>query len=148
RWAVRRALGRVRVVTGVTLLVAFEHEFFDGGDELLLLVWFVARGAAERFPGQVTAAFRMAGRPLETFLLEFGRNQFELTPVPRDALAACDDASIARELVRETARRCGRRASFAPIADPDGSGNGVHIHLSLRRDDGTPATHDETRPGS
>ena len=148
RTLLKRALETFRSETGLTLLVAFEHEFFLEGDEPRPFFSFDALRAAEPFPGQVTAAFRMAGRPLETFLPEFGRNQFELTPVPRDALAACDDASIARELVRETARRCGRRASFAPIADPDGSGNGVHIHLSLRRDDGTPATHDETRPGS
>jgi glutamine synthetase len=34
------------------------------------------------------------------------------------------------------------------MPDPDGSGNGLHVHLSLRHADGTPATYDETRPGN
>src|SRR5581483_3294803 len=53
-------------------------------------------------------------------------------PRARDGLSAADEASIVRELVREVARRQGWRATFAPILDPEGSGNGLHIHLSFR----------------
>jgi glutamine synthetase len=147
RTLLRGALERLQAETGLTLHASFEQEFLLEGGEPPPFFSLEALRAAEPFPGQLTAAFRLAGRPLETFLPEFGANQFELTLAPREALAACDDAAIARELVRETARRCGRRASFTPMADPDGSGNGLHVHLSLRREDGTPATYDATRPG-
>jgi glutamine synthetase len=60
---------------------------------------------------------------------------------------AADRASIVREVVREVARRQGFRATFAPIVDPEGLGNGVHIHLSLVTLDGEPATFDAARPG-
>jgi glutamine synthetase len=148
RTLLRRALETFRAETGLTLLAAFEQEFFLEGGEPRPFFSLAALRAAEPFPGQLTTALRLAGRPLETFLPEFGRNQFELTLSPREALTACDDAAIARELVRETARRCDRRATFTPIADPDGSGNGLHIHLSLRREDGSPATYDDARPGN
>ncbi|MEV4188714.1 glutamine synthetase, partial [Streptosporangium canum] len=45
------------------------------------------------------------------------------------------------------ARRRGLRACFAPLLDPAGTGNGVHIHLSFRDADGNPALHDPSRPG-
>jgi glutamine synthetase len=147
RTLLRSALDTLRRETGLTVLASFEQEFFLEGGEPPPFFSLEALRAAEPFPGQLTAAFRLAGRPLETFLPEFGTNQFEFTLAPRDALAACDDAAIARDLVRETARRCGRRASFAPMREPESSGNGLHVHLSLLRGDETPATFDETRPG-
>src|SRR5215218_4190535 len=50
---------------------------------------------------------------------------------PVDGLAAADRAAAFREVIREVARRLGYRASFAPMADPGGVGNGVHVHMSL-----------------
>src|SRR3712207_7422844 len=46
-------------------------------------------------------------------------------------LAAADRAATMKEVVREAARVLGYRASFAPMADPEGVGNGVHVHMSL-----------------
>jgi len=57
-------------------------------------------------------------------------------------LASADRVVIMRELARSAAHRLGRRASFSPIMSPDGLGNGVHIHISLRDLDGNPATYD------
>ena len=54
-----------------------------------------------------------------------------------------------REVIREVARRLGYRASFAPMADPGGVGNGVHMHMSLVDPEAvTPGLYDAGRPGS
>jgi glutamine synthetase len=52
-----------------------------------------------------------------------------------------------REVVREVARRLAYRASFAPMAEPEGVGNGVHIHMSLVDEEGRPAFYNPGRPG-
>jgi glutamine synthetase len=52
-----------------------------------------------------------------------------------------------REVVRDVARGLGYRASFVPKADPEGVGNGVHIHLSLLDLEGRPVFYDPDRPG-
>ena len=38
------------------------------------------------------------------------------------------------------------RASFAPIVDPAGVGNGVHVHFSLNDLQGNPVNHDAAGP--
>jgi len=47
-----------------------------------------------------------------------------------------------RELVRIVGERLNRPVSFTPLRDPDGVGNGVHIHMSFVDEDGRPATYD------
>src|SRR5258708_15960980 len=61
-------------------------------------------------------------------------------------IRGADDAVIARELARSVAYRLGHRAIFAPILDPDGVGNGTHIHFSLRDRADRPALYDPARP--
>jgi glutamine synthetase len=62
---------------------------------------------------------------------------------------SCADRSIVlREVVHDVARRLDVRASFAPLLDPAGPGNGVHIHLSLLDDSGHAALYDPARPAS
>ena len=53
-----------------------------------------------------------------------------------------------REIVREVARTLGYRASFVPMAEPGGIGNGVHIHMSLMDLEGRPVFFDADRPGN
>jgi glutamine synthetase len=55
---------------------------------------------------------------------------------------------VLREVVREVARRNGRRASFTPLLDPEAAGNGVHIHISLRGADGEALLYDADRAGN
>jgi glutamine synthetase len=61
-------------------------------------------------------------------------------------MRAADEAIIARELARSVAHHKGHRAIFAPILDPDGIGNGTHIHFSLRDKAERPVLHDQMRP--
>ncbi len=149
RGLLRSALDRLRDEAGLSLWSAFEHEFVLGGHVPTPPPAFTMEAfrLAAPFGEQLAAALRQAGHELDTFLPEYGANQFEVTCAPREGIAAADEASIVRELVREVARRQGWRATFAPILDPDGSGNGVHIHFSFRDGSGAPVTYDAKRPG-
>ena len=53
---------------------------------------------------------------------------------------------VLREVVREVARRHELRATFVPLLDPTGPGNGVHIHLALCDARGRPALYDAGAP--
>ena len=140
----RRALAALEDAAGATLLSAFEHEFvYTGIDSLPGAAY--ALDAYRRqgiFAETFVAALRQAGAEPESFLPEYGPRQFEFTVAPAEGLRAADRAVIAREMARATAQRLGHRAVFTPILDPDGVGNGVHIHFSFRDAKGRPATHD------
>ncbi len=145
RALLRSALSALRDETGLRLRAAFEQEFVLVGHTASPPPAFSheALRLAEPLGQELSAALRLAGLELENFLPEYGDDQFEITVAPRHALAAADAAAIVRELVREVARRHGWRATFAPILDPGGSGNGAHVHLSFA----DAAMHDPARPG-
>ncbi len=65
---------------------------------------------------------------------------------PAAALTAADHAVITREMARAAAHRHGFRASFSPMPEASGVGNGVHIHMSLQDASSTPVTYAEARP--
>ncbi len=65
---------------------------------------------------------------------------------PAEGRRGADRSVVLSEVVREVARRHGLRASFAPLLDPAGPGNGVHIHLSLLDAAGRPLLYDAARP--
>jgi glutamine synthetase len=69
-----------------------------------------------------------------------------MTVAPAWGLRAADEAIIAREMARAVAHRLGHRAIFAPILDPDGIGNGTHIHFSLRDKADQPVMLDPDKP--
>ncbi len=149
RALLKHALERLATETGLKLIAGFEHEFMLYGHVEMPAPPFSmeALRTAAPFGEHLAAALRLSGHNLETFLPEYGANQFEVTCTPREGLAAADEASIVRELAREVARRLGWRATFAPMVDPEGSGNGLHIHLSFQDGAGAPATYDAERPG-
>ena len=143
RALLRSALDRLGDETGLEVRAAFEHEFVLQGHTAAPAPAFSyeALRVVEPLGAELSAALRLAGLELENFLPEYGADQFEVTLAPRPGVAAADAAAIVRELVRETARRHGWRATFSPILDPEGSGNGLHLHLSF---DGM---YDPARPG-
>lgn len=116
---------------GLRALVAFEHEFhlFDTPPEPPFS--FRRLRAAEPFGSGLVAALQDAGLQPQNWLPEYGKGQFEITVAPAEPVVAADRAILLREIVRDLARRHGRRVSFAPMVDPDDVGNGVHVHLSL-----------------
>jgi glutamine synthetase len=148
RQVLRRALERLAHETGLRLLAAFEHEFTYSGvpahpPQPYELDAYRRQGV---FGETLLAAMRQAGVIPDSFLAEFGPRQFEVTSAPAPGLRAADDAVITRELARAVAFRLGNRVSFAPIHDPEGVGNGTHIHWSFLDADGRPVLYEEGAP--
>lgn len=134
---------------GLRVVSAFEQEF-----QILGASWPAAPSfglsalrRADPFGPMLMAALAEAGCDPECFLPEYGRDQFEIVCGPAGAVQAADRAVSIREITRELAATMGWQASFCPKTDPDGVGNGVHIHLSLTDLQGQPVTFDATRPG-
>src|SRR4051794_12685486 len=148
RTFLKAALDDLRAETGLRLAASFEHEFVLGGGSGGGPFTLAAQRAAEPFAGMVMAALRAAGADPEMILPEYGAGQWEVLVRPTEGVAAADRAAIVREVVREVARRLGRSVTFSPLPDPDGIGNGVHVHLSLLDDDGLNALYDAGRPGA
>jgi glutamine synthetase len=142
----RRGIAAVDDAAGLHPIAAFEQEFvYTGsmdrpGDAYALGAFRRAATFGETF----VAAMRAAGTVPDSFLAEYGARQFEFTVAPAPAMRAADHAVIAREMARAAAFRHGHRAVFSPMPAPEGVGNGVHIHMSLRDASGRPVTHDPT----
>ncbi|WP_419913132.1 glutamine synthetase family protein [Hoeflea sp.] len=144
RSLLKSALDRLRSVAGMSLHGAFEHEFHVKDAACPLGSAYTASGFRMQRPlaEQLLAAMHSAGLKPDTFMKEYGRDQYEVTMGTADGIAIADHAAVLRELVYVTAERNGIHASFSPLRDPAGVGNGVHMHLSLRDSAGNPATYD------
>ncbi len=144
RSILKSALERLKTVAGLTLFGAFEHEFhFVGGNCPLGSAYTTAGFRAERQFGEtLIAAMNDAGLKPDTFMKEYGVDQYEVTMGPVSGIAIADNAVLLREIVHIVANRMGKQASFSPLRDPAGVGNGVHVHLSLRDLEGNPVTYD------
>lgn len=138
------ALARLQAVAGVTLYGAFEHEFQIKHLTGEIGKAFTLAGFQEErhFCEAVVAAMRDAGVTPDTILKEFGSGQFEVTMGPQRGVTIADHSLITREIVGLVARELGYDPTFTPIRDPAGVGNGVHVHLSMLDDAGTPVTYD------
>ena len=145
RSLLKAALERLKAAGGVSLVSAFEHEFQfkTGGDQPGEA--YGHSGFAERrvFGETLMAALDKSGLASDTFMKEYGANQYEVTNDPAPDHRSADQAVILREVTRMTAKRLGEEVTFTPIRDPAGVGNGVHIHISFLDESGAPATHDE-----
>jgi len=144
----RRALQRLEKTAGCHILASFEQEFVYTGvpqepKRAYALTSFREQG---NFGARLIAALRAAGMTPESFLAEYGPRQYEVTVSPAIGMRAADEAVITRELVRSLAARAGQRAIFSPILNPEGTGNGTHIHLSLRDKAGNAVMHEPGRP--
>ncbi len=139
------ALDRLKQAAGASLTVAFEHEFQLDPPRNTGSSYSLEGSREGRAMGQrIFDLMSSNGLGPDSFMKEYGPDQYEVTMHPADALRAADNAVILRELVRIAAGEQGSRATFTPIRDPEGVGNGVHIHLSLNNDKNQPITHDST----
>ena len=148
RHFLRRGLEGLQNKTGFTLLASFEQEFVYTGVSAepkrpYALASFREQGT---FGSLLMGALRAAGMTPDAFLSEFGPRQYEITAAPAIGMRAADEAVILRELARATALRLGHRAIFSPMLEPEGVGNGTHIHMSLRDQTGNAAMHESNRP--
>ncbi len=148
RGQLMQALEDLREQHGLVVTAAFEHEFHYSGCEGQPGLGYSLRALRRlgEFPNRLTEILAVAGLVPDTFMPEYGPGQCEMTIKPNGALRAADDAVILRELTRSVARGMGANASFAPMMDPAGVGNGVHIHFSLQDLDGNPVNFDDAQP--
>jgi glutamine synthetase len=151
RHFLRRALFGLQQVnrqSGLTILAAFEQEFVYTGVEARAGATYALDAYRRQglFAEHYMAALRDAGLTPDSFLPEYGSRQYEVTIHPTRGLRAADEAVIQREMARAVAYRLGYRAVFAPILDPNGVGNGTHIHFSLRDGADHPVAYDAARP--
>ncbi len=145
RSLLKRALNRLKAVGGVRLVAAFEHEFqFKTGGEQPGEAYTLSGFAKRREFGEaLMAALDQGGLVPDTFMKEYGANQYEVTNGPAQDHRSANHAVILREVTRMTAQRLNEQVTFTPIRDPEGVGNGVHIHMSFLDEQGAPATYDE-----
>jgi glutamine synthetase len=160
----RDALEELERELGARAVTSFEHEFqlladprcpsadpSPGESQSLDLppvppFSLEAQRRAEPFAAAVMGALLEAGAAPERFFSEFASHQFEIPVQAAEGLAGADRAVLFREVVREVARRHSQRATFAPLLDPAGPGNGVHIHLNLLDAAGDSLLYDPARP--
>jgi glutamine synthetase len=144
-------LRKLQSESGIGLLTAWEHEFtllgaatpFSPAPGYTL----EATQIAAPFLQDVVDALSATGADLVTYDPEFGVGQYEVSCGPALGIAGADRCVIAREALREVARRRGLRASFTPKPAPDVPGNGAHMHFSLRLANGEPASYHPDGPG-
>jgi glutamine synthetase len=137
RTALKDAIAALERETGLTLKVAFEHEFNIRGlvrDGHVAFSLSAGRSVAP-LADRVMTVLDGGGIALEQFQAEYGLDQFEIAGTPADPLTAADRTVLTLEAIRDTARGMGLAASFLPKPAPDVPGNGVHIHISLWRGD-------------
>ncbi len=145
RTVLKAAIDDLKTVTGLTLKVAFEHEFTVTGLNLPTHIAFSpsAGRAGAVLAARVLATLETGGFTLDQFVAEYGPGQYEIAGQPTDALAAADRTVLTLETIRCVARDLGLHASFLPKRAADLVGNGVHVHFSLWRDGRNVTVEDE-----
>jgi glutamine synthetase len=140
----RAALDDLFSETGLTIFASFEHEFSLSGPNFMPADPFSIGAARQqnRFLTDLESALSATGVTTYTIEPEYGLGQYEVACAPETGVRAADACLIARETIRETARRHGLTASFTPKPAADAVGNGAHIHLSLVDKDGENRTYD------
>jgi len=138
RTLLQNELKRYQEQLGLSVTAAFEHEFtLLGLPRQTQAFSLEAQRQAASFAGYLMAALDEAKAEPEMFLPEYGEHQYEVTCRPTQGVKAADRAVIVREVTREIVRQCGLRSSFSPLLKPDGTSNGVHLHISLYDEEGT-----------
>ncbi len=135
RTALKNAIVRLKAEAGLTMKVAFEHEFLVKGlNQAAHPAFSLSSGrAVSHVADLVMETLGKSGIKLEQFLAEYGTDQFEIASVPTDPLTAADQVVLTLEVIRDCARQLGLHASFLPKPAMNAAGNGVHVHFSLYR---------------
>jgi len=126
---------------GLTALMGAELEFTlvsPDGSPLEQSSW-AAYGmrslvARREFLTDLTRTLEEARVGSEQIHAEYGTDQFEVSLAPLPPVQMADTAVLTRILIGLVAARHGLAPSFSPLTFVGGSGNGMHLHLSLARD--------------
>lgn len=103
RGILKDALSALKAETGLELNSAFELEFQFTDDTIDCGPGFGLSGFREKkaFGGTYLAALSSAGVKPDSFLKEWGEQQYEVTMHPKIGARAADDAVFMRELARQ-----------------------------------------------
>jgi len=91
-------------------------------------------------------AVEAMGIPVEYHHSEVATSQHEIDLRYQDAMRMADSLQTHKYLVKEIARRCGVYATFMPKPLQGQNGNGMHVHLSIFKDEKTNAFYDTSDP--
>ena len=91
-------------------------------------------------------ALEAMGIPVEYHHAEVAPSQHEIDIRYQGALRMADSLQTHKYLVKEIARRCGVFATFMPKPLQGQNGNGMHVHLSIFKDEDTNAFYDPSDP--
>jgi glutamine synthetase len=140
---------------GLTIRAGYELEFFIGyepdpdrpdqnagdgaGDDLRPAhsgPAYTPRALLEvdEFAAQLLRDLEANGLRIGQLHAEYGPAQLEFNLAPADPVTAADNQLLARQTIHAAARAHGLRASFAPLVNAAGVGNGWHLHTSVQRD--------------
>lgn len=89
-------------------------------------------------------ALEAMGVPVEYHHSEVGPSQHEIDIRYQDALRMADSLQTYKYLVKEIGRRCGVFATFMPKPIQTENGSGMHVHLSIFKDEKTNAFYDKS----
>ncbi len=142
------SLDQLTAETGLSLVASFEHEFSIEAEGFAPCTpfSFAAARAQHGFLVELERALTATGVTTYTIEPEYGLGQYEVACAPEQGLRAADACLMARETIREIARRHGLSASFTPKPRPDAVGNGAHVHLSLASSEGRNETFEPSDP--
>ncbi|GHD73780.1 glutamine synthetase family protein [Vogesella fluminis] len=164
RGLLRRVLQRAANM-GVTPMAGIEYEFLvaDESNESLLGRSYqdirpLGRGAfgysvlrnsvnTEFYHGLIQLCEAM-NMPLEGFHEETGPGQLEAALGVDGALRAADNAALFKTFAKVLAQKQGRTCSFMAKWHQEYSGQGGHIHISLKNAAGDNIFHDASQPGN
>ena len=93
-----------------------------------------ATSQAGSYMREVAVRLAAYGLTVEQIHPEYSPGQMEVSVATADPVAAADNCVATRHAIRTAWPATGVRPSFAPLALPDGLGNGCHLHFSLWRD--------------
>ncbi len=91
-------------------------------------------------------ALEAMGIPVEYHHAEVAPSQHEIDIRYQEALRMADSLQTHKYLVKEIARRCGVYATFMPKPLEGENGNGMHVHLSIFKDEVTNSFYDKDDP--
>ena len=91
-------------------------------------------------------ALEAMGIPVEYHHSEVGPSQHEIDIRYQEALRMADSLQTYKYVVKEIARRCGVYATFMPKPLQTEHGSGMHVHLSIFKDEETNAFYSKEDP--
>lgn len=144
RHIVRTAVDRLAQL-GYTATIATELEFYLCDESWQPLhsevqCYGITKGAElEPILSDIRRKVEAFGIVVEACNSEYGPSQIEINLKYGDPLQVADDTALFKSAVKEIARQHGVRATFMSKPFPGFSGNGTHLHISLRDAEGSNA---------